>query len=61
MVYAGAFAINLGLCVILIPLFGPAGAAIATSTALIVESIFLFVVTRSRLGFHVFIWRRAER
>jgi len=61
MVYAGAFAINLGLCIILIPRFGPAGAASATATALIVESIFLFVVTRNRLGFHVFIWGRAER
>jgi len=32
--------------------------AVATSTALIVESILLFVVTRRRLGFHVFIWGR---
>ena len=61
MVYAGAFAMNVVLCVILIPLFGPAGAAIATATALIVESILLFIVTKKRLGFHVFIWGRAER
>jgi len=29
--------------------------------ALIVESIMLFRVTKSRLGFHVFIWGRAEQ
>jgi O-antigen/teichoic acid export membrane protein len=61
MVYAGAFTMNVVLCVILIPLFGPAGAAIATATALITESIFLFIVTKRRLGFHVFVWGRAER
>ena len=33
MVYASAFAINLALCIVLIPHFGPAGAAIATATA----------------------------
>ena len=47
------------LCVVLIPRFGVAGAAIATSTALIVESILLFIVTKRRLGFHVFIWGRS--
>ena len=60
-VYAGAFAANLVLCFILIPLFGMAGAAIATASALIFESILLFIVTKNRLGFHVFIWGRAER
>jgi len=58
LVYAAAFAINLGLCIVLIPLFGMAGAAIATASALIIESIMLFVVTRNRLGFHVFVWGR---
>src|ERR1035438_6827719 len=38
-VYAGAFAINLVFCVILIPRFGIKGAAVSTSTALVVESI----------------------
>ncbi len=60
-VYALAFVVNLGLCVVLIPRFGIAGAAIATSTALVVESILLFVMTRRRLGRHVFILRHAER
>jgi O-antigen/teichoic acid export membrane protein len=61
LIYGTAFAINFGACLALIPLFGTAGAAIATTTALIVESIMLFKVTKSRLGFHVFVWGRAEQ
>jgi O-antigen/teichoic acid export membrane protein len=61
LVHAGAFVVNLALCFILIPLFGVAGAAIATAIALIFESVWLFVVTKRRLGFHVFIWGRKER
>jgi O-antigen/teichoic acid export membrane protein len=60
MVHAGAFGINFALCFILIPVFGAAGAAIATAVALVSESIWLFVVTKRRLGFHVFVWG-AER
>src|SRR5436305_3353767 len=56
-VYAAAFITNMGLCVILIPLFGVAGAAIAISCAMVLESVLLFWVTRQRLGLHVFIWR----
>jgi O-antigen/teichoic acid export membrane protein len=54
-VYAIAFAINLTLCVILIPRIGIEGAAIATSTALIAESILFYWVAKRRLGFHLFI------
>jgi O-antigen/teichoic acid export membrane protein len=54
-IYAGAFAINLALCAILIPLIGIEGAAVATTTAIVVESISLFLVAKRRLGFHVFI------
>src|SRR5262249_7827789 len=62
MVYAAAFALNIGLCIVLIPRLGGAGAAIATSSALILESIMLFFVTRRRLGFHVFVFGgRAKR
>jgi O-antigen/teichoic acid export membrane protein len=57
-VYAGAFAVNLALCFVLIPLFGMMGAALATASALIIESIMLFIVTKNRLGFHVFVWGR---
>jgi O-antigen/teichoic acid export membrane protein len=58
-VYAIAFALNLVFCVVLIPRIGIDGAAVATATALTVESVLLFVVTRRRLGFHVFIWGRS--
>jgi O-antigen/teichoic acid export membrane protein len=61
LVYALAFGVNIGLCVALIPHFGMAGAAGATASALVIESILLFIVTKNRLGFHVFIWGRAER
>jgi O-antigen/teichoic acid export membrane protein len=54
-IYAAAFAINLGLCVILIPRIGIEGAAVSTSTALVVESIMLYFVAKRRLGFHIFI------
>ena len=59
MVYATAFALNLCLCIVLIPILGVDGAAISTAIALVVESILLFTVTKRRLGFHVFIWRRS--
>jgi O-antigen/teichoic acid export membrane protein len=54
-VYAIAFAINLVLCVVLIPRIGIEGAALSTSSALVVESIMLFRLAKRRLGFHVFI------
>ncbi|MCT8974561.1 lipopolysaccharide biosynthesis protein [Microbaculum marinisediminis] len=55
LIYAVAFALNLVLNFTLIPLFGLAGAAWATSLALIAESILLFFGARARLGLHVFI------
>jgi O-antigen/teichoic acid export membrane protein len=61
LIYGAAFAINFGACLALIPHFGAAGAAAATTTALVVESIMLFRVTKRRLGFHVFIWGHAEQ
>jgi O-antigen/teichoic acid export membrane protein len=54
-IYAGAFALNLALCIALIPRIGIEGAGIATSTALVFESICLYIVAKRRLGFHVFI------
>jgi O-antigen/teichoic acid export membrane protein len=56
LVYAAAFAINLTLCLVLIPRFGAVGAALATATAVLSESTMLFVVTKRRLGLHVLIW-----
>ncbi len=51
--YALAFAMNVVLCVILVPRFGGHGAAAATSASLIFETILLFWITRRRLGLHV--------
>ncbi|EKS32632.1 lipopolysaccharide biosynthesis protein [Afipia clevelandensis] len=51
--YALAFLVNLVLCVLLVPRFGGYGAAAATSIALVFETILLFWITRTRLGFHV--------
>jgi len=58
LVYAFAFAANLGLCILLIPRYGATGAAIATSSAVVAESTLLFFVTKRRLGLHVLIWGR---
>jgi len=60
LVYAVAFGLNLAACIFLIPRMGVAGAAIATAAGMLAESILLFWVTRSRLGLHVFIWRRPQ-
>jgi O-antigen/teichoic acid export membrane protein len=60
LVYAGAFALNIALCVLLIPRFGAAGAAAAVSTALVVESALLFTVAKRRLGLHSFIFGRGK-
>jgi len=56
LVYAASFALSLGLCIVLIPPMGLAGAALASSLALVFESISLFVVAKYRLGFHCFIF-----
>lgn len=50
LIYGAAFATSVLLCLVLIPRFGMMGAASATATALILESILLFLVTRRRLG-----------
>jgi len=57
-VYATAFAINLMLCIILIPRIGIEGAAVATSSALVAESMMFYIVAKRRLGFHIFILDR---
>jgi O-antigen/teichoic acid export membrane protein len=56
LIYASAFAIDLGLCIGLIPWLGIAGAAIASSVALVCESAALFLVAKYRLGLHCFIF-----
>ena len=51
--YALAFAMNLVLCVALVPRFGGHGAAAATSISLVFETVLLFWIVRKRLGLHV--------
>jgi len=51
--YALAFAMNLALCLLLVPRFGGHGAAAATSLALTFETVLLFWIVRTRLGLHV--------
>jgi O-antigen/teichoic acid export membrane protein len=53
MAYASAFAINLVLCLLLVPRYGGHGAAAATSLALAFETVLLFWIVRRRLGLHV--------
>jgi O-antigen/teichoic acid export membrane protein len=55
MIYACAFATNLVLCLILIPHFGLIGAACSTASAIVCESTLLYVITKRRLGLHIFI------
>ena len=59
-VYAAALAVNIALCVALIPDYGGTGAAFATSAAIVLESALLFVVARRRLGLHMFFLGRAK-
>jgi O-antigen/teichoic acid export membrane protein len=56
LVYGVSFAISVVLCVLLIPRLGLAGAAVASTVALLFESAGLFVVAKRRLGLHCFIF-----
>jgi O-antigen/teichoic acid export membrane protein len=55
-VYAVAFAINLTLCFVLIPRWGMFGAAVSTASALIAESVMLYMLVRRRVGLHSFVF-----
>jgi O-antigen/teichoic acid export membrane protein len=59
-IYAGAFALNLVLCIVLIPRFGIDGAAAATASALVLESVLLFVTARRQLRHHTFLMDQAS-
>jgi O-antigen/teichoic acid export membrane protein len=56
LVYASSFALNVVLCVVLIPRLGLLGAAIASAVALLFESVSLFAVAKYRLGLHCLIF-----
>jgi O-antigen/teichoic acid export membrane protein len=57
--YALAFAMNVVLCVTLVPRFGGHGAAAATSISLVFETVLLFWIVRRRLGLHVLAFGKA--
>src|SRR5712664_4057557 len=58
--YALAFAMNVALCVALVPRFGGHGAAAATSTSLVFETVLLFWIVRKRLGLHVLAFGKGD-
>jgi O-antigen/teichoic acid export membrane protein len=60
-VYAIAFAVNLALCLLLIPRIGIEGAATATSAALVIESAMLYRMATRRLGHHLFLMRQNKQ
>lgn len=60
-VYGTALATNVALCLLLVPRLGPIGAACATATAVLMETVLLAVFVRRRLGLHVFVWQRKPR
>jgi len=47
--------VNIALNFVLIPRFGLEGAAMATAGSIMLESVFLFAIIKSRLGLHAFI------
>ena len=60
-VYAIAFAVNLVLCLTLIPHIGIEGGATATSAALVIESILLYRMAKTRLGHHIFLMKNEKK
>jgi len=54
LIYAFAFVLNVVLGLGLIPVYGLEGAAVATSAALTVESVMLYVAARRGLGIDLF-------
>jgi O-antigen/teichoic acid export membrane protein len=56
-VYGAAFAVNLVLSIVLAPRYGATGVAVALASAIVCESLLLFVIAKRRLGLHVFVWR----
>jgi O-antigen/teichoic acid export membrane protein len=54
-IYAAAFAVNLVLCLVFIPPWGAMGAALAAAISIVVESVLLFLVVKSRIGIRAFV------
>jgi O-antigen/teichoic acid export membrane protein len=58
--YVVALSANIGLNLLLIPLYGIQGAATAAALAMLVEAVLLHVAVRSRLKITLFIFARPE-
>lgn len=56
LIYAGSFALDLVLCLLLIPPMGITGAAVAGAITLVCESASLYYIAKTRLGMHCFIF-----
>lgn len=57
-IYGVAFAVAVGLCLLLIPRYGMMGAAVATAVALTLESALLLWITTAKLGLSMAFWGR---
>ena len=55
-VYGATLALNIVLCFVLIPIYGPVGAAAGTAISMVFESVSLYWVTRKHMRLHVFIF-----
>lgn len=60
-VYALALAVNVGVCALLAPAYGGAGAACATAAAIVLESTLLCLAVRRRLGVRMLAWGMPAR
>lgn len=58
LIYGAAFVINLTGCVVLVPMFGTVGAAIAISSAIVFETAALFTIAKRRLGLTLSVFSR---
>lgn len=56
-IFGVAFAANLGLNLLLVPLLGPIGAAAGTAISLIVEATLIIFTIRSKFGLNPFVFR----
>lgn len=59
--YAALFAFDLGACLLLAPVYGAVGAAVATASTFVLESVLLFAIAKRKLGLHLFVWAPRRR
>lgn len=59
--YAALFAFDLGACLLLAPVYGAIGAAIATASTFVLESVLLFAIAKRKLGLHLFVWQFSRK